>query len=60
MEKLDMVLIIGARVGEEKSNSQMELISHSLDGSQTQTCKSSERGIRQAGGTIDLWHTLNC
>ena len=38
----------------------MELFSLSPDGSQTPTCKSSERGIRQAGGTMDLWHTLNC
>ena len=39
---------------------QMELIPLPTDGSQTTTCKSSEGSTRQAGGTMELWHTSNC
>ena len=44
----------------ESDGGLMELISLSPDGIQTTTCKSSERGPRQAGGTMGLWHTPNC
>ena len=50
---------VGGDYHPESDGGPMELISLSPDGSQTTTCKSSERGTRQAGGTMDLWHTFN-
>ena len=51
---------VGEDYHPESDGGPMELISLSPDGSQTPTCKSSERDIRQAGGTMDFWHTFNC